>query len=291
VAEAPSALFDRGHVWIHELVDGDPVRFRMQRDGQLRFGDAIRPFGGDVPPAYAHVVRHVRERFDREALREAVDDVESVVFFGRAMHRRGVDYEWERTPSFLGTDVWSATTDDYLLPDRVEKIYRRLGLEPLDPLESEVRAADFDPGSYAFPQSAWYDGPAAGVLVRNKTGLRARLSNPAVGETPGSAAGTDRAGAGKSEAGVGGDETAAEAFARRYATTDRLASVARRLREEGRPVTFDALFERTVETVTRAQHHRLFGGQDDVDLRAFRSAVAARTRAYLADDERVPDRR
>jgi hypothetical protein len=257
----------------------------MRTDGRLRFGDAVRPFGDEAPPAYAHVVRYVRETFDREALREAVDDVESVVFFGRAMHRRGVDYEWERTPSFLGTDVWSAAADGYLLPDRVEKIYRRLGFEPLEPIESEVRAADFDPGSYAFPRSAWYDGPVAGVVVRNKTGARARLLNPAVGGTPGEPSGVDDAGIGADDAGAEDDETAAEAFARRYATSDRLAAVARRLREEGRPVTFDALFERTVETITRAQHHRLFGGEQELDRRAFRSAVAARTRAYLAERE------
>jgi hypothetical protein len=202
------------------------------------------------------------------------------------MHKRSVDYDWDRVPNFLGSDVWSATAESYLLPDAVEKIYRRLGLESLTVVEAERRAADFDPDSYAFPPSAWDAGPVAGVLLRNKTGLRARLDNPAVGDEantrrePFDAAtvtdGTDEH-AGSDAASV------AETLARRHATDERFAAVADRLRAEGRPVTFDTLYERTVETIARAQHDRLFGGREDVEMRAFRSTVAALTRAYLAD--------
>jgi hypothetical protein len=270
-AEAPAALFERGHLWLHELVDGAPLRFQARADGRLRFGDGVRVFGDDVPPAYDHAVRHVRESFDREALRRAVDDVESVVFFGRAMHRRGVDYDWDATPNFLGVDVWS--DGQYRQPDRVEKIYARLGLEPLNTVRAEVRAVDFDPDpdAYAFPDSAWYDGPAAGVLLRNKTGLRSALSNPDVGD--------DRSG------GAQATDTVedAEAFAQRHVTTDRLDGAARRLRAEGRPVTFDALYERVVDSVTRAHHDRLFAGT--LDVRAFRSAAAEATSEYLVERE------
>lgn len=268
---APSPLFEEGHIWLHELVDGAPFRFQARSDGRLRFGDDVRTFGDDVPPEYDHVVRYVRETFDRGALRDAVDDVESVVFFGYAMHRRGVDYDWTRTPSFLGSDVWSGESSQYLLPDAVGKIYERLGLAALPQVQAEVRAADFDPGSYELPPSAWYDGPVAGVLVRNKTGLRARIENPAVDDGADAGTGTDEA-----------DPIAdAEAFARRQATTERFSRVADRLRSEGRPVTFDTLYQRTVEVISRAQHHRLFG--DGVDVRAFRSAVAERTGAYLGE--------
>jgi hypothetical protein len=279
VAEAPPALFERGHVWLHELVDGAPVRFQLRPDGRLRFGDDVRTFGESVPPAYQHVARHVRERFDRDALRAAVGDVGSVVFFGRAMHRRGVDYDWADTPPFLGSDVWSTTADAYLLPDRVEKSYRRLGLDPLPTVDAEVRAADFDPDAYEFPASAWYDGPVAGVLIRNKTGLRAALDNPVVGGAGGERGET-----------VHGDDSpdttpTPEAFAREHATTARFEATARRLRDEGRPVTFDALYERTVESIVRANHDRLFAGRSEarIDLRSFRSAVAERTQAYLAE--------
>jgi hypothetical protein len=229
-----------------------------------------------VPSEYEHAARHVRERFDRDALREAVDDVESVVFFGYAMHYCGTDYDWARTPPFLGSDVWSS---GYLLPDRVTKIYDRLGLDALDAVAAEVRAADFDPDGYAFPASAWYDGPVTGVLVRDKTGHRACLDNPEVGEDAGaetSSRETDHA--------TADDAGNPEAFARRHATPDRFDAVVETLRREGRPVTFDALYERTVELLARAHHDRLFE-RGDLDARAVRSEVAALARAYLADRE------
>ncbi|WP_380678281.1 hypothetical protein [Salinigranum sp. GCM10025319] len=276
VDEAPAALFDGGHVWLHELVDGAPVRFQVQEDGRLRFGDAVRVFD-DVPSGYEHVARHVRERFDRDALREATDDVESVVFFGFAMHYCGTDYDWVRTPPFLGSDVWSGS--GYLLPDRVEKIYDRLGLDALDTVAAEVRAVDFDPDGYAFPASAWYDGPVAGVLVRDKTDHRARLDNPEVGENTDSATTSAREAVDERD-----DVDDPETFARRHVTPDRFDAVADSLRREGRPVTFDALYERTVELLARAHHDRLFG-RGNPDVRAVRSEVAALTRAYLDDRE------
>lgn len=263
-ADASSELFERGHLWLHERVDGAPLRFQAQADGRLRFGDSVRVFGSDPPPAYAHAVRHVRESFDLGALAEAVDDVESVVFFGRAMHRRGIDYDWDATPNLFGVDIWSEAGAHYLQPDRVEKIYTRLGLDAINTIRAEVRAVDFDPTSYTFPDSAWYDGPCAGVLVRNKTGLRCALDNPDVGDEPSR----------------GAADTDAETFAQRHVTVDRFDAVARRLRSEGQPVTFDTLYERVLERVARAHHDRLFEG--GLDVRAFRSAVAEATSAYLA---------
>lgn len=268
-ADAPPELFERGHLWLHERVDGAPLRFQAQRDGRLRFGDDVRVFGDDSPLAYDHAVRHVRERFDRGALSAAVSDVESVVFFGRAMHRCGVDYDWDAVPNVIGVDIWSEERG-YLQPDRVEKIYSQLGLTPLNTVQAEVRAADFAPERYAFPDSAWYDGPCAGVLVRNKTGLRCALSNPAV----------DDAAVEETEADTEGDVDA-EALARQQVTTARLDALARGLRDEGRPVTFDTLYSRVVERVARAHHDQLFAG--DIDVRAFRSAAAEATSAYLGD--------
>jgi hypothetical protein len=49
-------------------------------------------------------------------------------------------------------------------------------------------------------------------------------------------------------------------------------------------VTFDTLYERTVESIVREHHDRLFGGRD-ADVRAVRSVVAERIGSYLADGE------
>lgn len=266
VAEAPAALFESGHLWIQELVDGSHVRFQLRESGLVRFGDRNRVYDpDDSPEPYRHAIRHVRRNLDREALRSAVDDVESVVFFGEAMHRRGVDYDWERTPSVLGFDVWSDRKGRFLPPDAVERIFSSLGLRSVNAVSKEVRATDFEPESYEIPPSAWYDGPAAGVVVRNKTGLRAKIRNPRFD-------GTDD---------VAPGDASATALADEYATRSRFEAVAAELEAAGRAVTFEAVYERALDDIYRAGHRRLFCEDVDVDVRAFRSEVAERVDRFV----------
>lgn len=269
-AEDAAALFDGGHLWVQELLDGAHLRFRMEPSGALRFGDRERVFrNGDVPPAYEHAVRYVREALDREALRAAVDDVGSVVFFAEAMHEQSVPYDWHRTPSVLGFDVWDEDAGRFLPPDAVERIYERLGLEPVNTFEKEVRAADFQPASATFPQSAWRDGPAAGLFLRNKTGGRATLPNPAVDLDADPEPLTGSA-----------DELAA-----RFADDERLRRVAEVVETREGAVSFESLFDRAFESILREAHARLEHGQTTVDAGEFRSAVAARCRAWLTEKE------
>jgi hypothetical protein len=264
-------VFGGGHLWVQELLDGGHLRFRMAPSGALRFGDRDRTFrDGEVPLAYEHAVRHVREELDRGALREALEDPSSVVFFAEAIHRRAVDYDWHRTPSVLGFDVWDDDAGRFLPPDAVERVYGRLGLEPVDTFRKEVRAADFDADQDAIPASAWRDGPAAGLFLRSKTGERATLRNPAV----------------DLEDDPEPLEGSAEELAGRYVTDERLRRVAADLEARDVGVGFDALFDRVYLLVLRAIHGRLTHGRTTVEVSEFRSAVAARTREWLADHDR-----
>ena len=252
-------------------MDGANIRFQLQQSGLIRFGDRSRVYDDPdaVPDPYHHAVRHVRENLDRDALRRAVDDVDAYVFFGEAMHHHTIDYDWERTPSFLGFDVWSTADDRFLSPDVVEGIYERLGLQSVNAVERERRAAEFDPTSYEVPQSAWYNGPAEGVVIRNKRGGRAKLLHPDFREV---------------------DETIpvdadASTLAHRYATRQRFRKLAAKLEDHERAVTVEMLYERTLEDIVREEHKRLYHGSDLVDMQAFRSEVAALTRAFLGHSD------
>lgn len=263
VSAAPAGLLDGGHLWIQELLVGGPFRFQLQSSGRIRVGDDEAEYDPeDVPPQYRHVVRHVRESCDWGALRSAVDDVESVVFYGQAMHQSGLDYDWARTPSFLGTDIWSDEKGAFLGVDTVEHIFERLGLTPVNTFAKEVRAVDFDPDSYTFPQSAWYDGPAAGVVVRNKRGTCGLLCNTEV--TVDAVDAVD-----PSEA-----RPTVDALTTETVTDRRVRQVVATLEQTGRPVTFEAVYERVLDDLFRELQPSRF---TDVDIRAFRSAVAART--------------
>lgn len=300
VDDVADEVLDRGHLWIQERIDGDPLRFRIRNDGLIRFGDDRTVFDPEaVPLRYRHAVRHVRERLDRDALREAVEDVASIVFFGRATQRRTIDYEWERTPSFLGCDVWVGTDGTgaerdgrFLPPDRVAQVYRRLGLEPVNAFEREVHVRDFHPGTFEVPDSKWYDGPAAGVVVRNKRGQRAVLPNSEfdsageheIGgkfETEG-----DHDPGDVSPAGTGWPaDVTPEDVAERYGTDDRFQRIAARVGERGETVTVEALAELALEGVAREAPRRVVEGRSAVDPRALRSALATRATRFLDGGE------
>lgn len=253
--DAPPELFEQGHLWLQEWVVGAPLRFRVTDTG-LVFGDDERTFEPwDEPPGYGFAVREVRERFDEDAFRAAVDDPDAYTFFGVATRHEGVVYDWGRLPGFLGVDVY-APDRGFRTPDVSEQGFERLGLTPVNAVEKELPTRDFHPNRYAFPASAWYDGPAAGVLVRNKRGGRAVLSNPAV----------DRSDPPTLDA---------EALVAEHATAGRIARISDDLGEQA---TVDSVLDRLVETLVR-EHYAALG--DRVDAAGIRSAAAERVARQL----------
>lgn len=266
VENAPDEMFESGHLWLLEKIDGAHFRFQLQESGVIRFGDRNRVYDNpdDIPEPYSHAVRYVRERLDRDALRDAVDDVESVVFFGEATHRHTIEYDWDRLPSFLGFDVFSTESKAFRPPGAVQAIFERLGLDPVNAIERELHTRDFNPESYTVPDSEWYDGPAEGVVIRNKRGGRAKLLHPDIRGT-------------EQPVSV---EASAEELADAFVTDRRFERLDAELETRGEVATFETLFDRVFEDIVREEHERLEHGSSPV-LSEFRSAVAARTRAYL----------
>jgi hypothetical protein len=273
-----------GHLWLLELIDGTGLRFRMDESGLLRFGDPETTYAdpGAVPVALRPAVRRVRERFDREAFRDAVDDPEDVVFFGVATHHRGTDYDWDRLPPFLGTDVWvgslaeaGARAGSFRPPDAAAAVFEGVGLDPVNAIEREVNARDFDPEAYAVPESAWRDGPAVGVVVRNKRGGRGKiLAEHAAVET------------GASEGVPDGDRSAPEhddasSIAATHATDDRIERVIAGIDRRGEAATVDAVADRVVEAIARETAVRFGGGAGSADPDRVRAAVIERARSAL----------
>jgi RNA ligase len=266
-ADDAPALFERGHLWIQEKIDGVGVRFQLQESGVIRVGDRERVYEPEeIPASLQHLIRHLRENLDREALRAAVGDVESVVFFGDATVKCSIGYEWERMPPFLGYDIWDGDDERFLPPDAVEKVYERLGLHPVNPLQKEVRAVDFDPDSYEIPRSNWYDGAAAGVVLRNKTDGRAELT----GQNAGAAADVEPV------------RLPADEAAKELTTDRRFRRVAADVEARNQGVTVDTLYDRVFEDIVREEYDRLFHDAAEFDEQAFRSELAALTAEFVA---------
>ncbi|MDZ5812448.1 hypothetical protein U4E84_13945 [Halorubrum sp. AD140] len=277
-SDAPDDLLE-GHLWLLELIDGTGLRFSMDESGLLRFGG---PETTDVdldavPLALRPAVRHVRGRFDREALRGAVAAPAAVTFLGVATHHRGTDYDWDRIPPFLGTDVWvgadgeetaGADTGDgaFRPPDAAAAIFEGVGLDPVNAVAREVNARDFDPDEYAVPTSAWRDGPAAGVVVRNKRGGRGRIGSQTDDGDDAVRAEHGCTGGGRAGAPADPDDLAAI-----HAGREGFERVVAALERRGEPATVEPLRVGDGDAA----------GVDAVDPARLRSAVVERARAFL----------
>lgn len=251
--DATPDLFESGHLWLQELVAGAPLRLQLAAEGTLTVADRTGPLD-DPPPSLRASVTHIERSLNRSALLAAADDPSSVVVYGVATRFEGVLYDWERLPPFLVTDVWSGERGEYLPPDVVERTAERLGLAPVNALQKEVDARHFDVADYDPPGSAWYDGPVAGVVVRNKTGDRAaRRTDP------------------------GGPDheplpTEPSALAAAVVTERRVQRAAERLASPG----FDGVFDAVLAAVAREEYARL---PEEFGDREHRSAVAERVGA------------
>jgi hypothetical protein len=266
VDDAPADCLESGHLWLQELIDGGQLRFQLRASGAIGFGDGRRPFGDETPRRYRHAVRHVRTALDREALRTALEDVETVTFVGVSTHRRAVPYDPARVPSVLGIDVWDDDRAEFLPPDETERVFEQLGLEAVNTFRRELRAADFDPTPAAVPDSAWYDGPAAGLVLRTKTGDVAALPNPAVDRDP-------------AYEPLEGD---ADAIVERLVPDALCRRVVDGLAADREP-TYEAVFDRVEDELWRCYHGQLAHHETAVDPGAISAAVGRRVGEWLAD--------
>lgn len=258
-----------GHIWIQELPTGGRFRFTVAPSGLVTFATADGTFdsAASVPVAFRRAAHQVAEQLDRDALQAATDSPSAITFCGIATRNEGVDYDWGAVPPFVGTDVWSGRKERYLSPDAATGVFDRLGLPTLPAIEKEQPAAHTDLTRFddptGFPPSAWRDGPAAGVLVRDKDGGRAAAWSVAPTDTASTA------------------EQSATELAATYATADRIATTVASVAGDGTAVTVDAIRDRLVADVAREAYAELFAdGVFVASLAAFESAVAERVQRH-----------
>jgi hypothetical protein len=255
-----------GNLWIQELVEGLHLRFSVGSGGYVTFADRERDLDEPPPLRYRAAVDHVRRGLDLERLL-AETDPGTHTFFGVATVRGTLPYDLARMPPFLGFDVWDGSQERWLAADTVARVFEGLGLDPVNTFERELPARHFYPDRWETPDSAWYDGPPAGVVVRDKHGNRARRYHPAL----------DPEGDGVER------HPEPAALAAEMVTSERIGRVATALGEgEGDYDAFDfeTLHGAVVASVFRETRWTL---EDGEAMRAFRSAAAERVQRWLAD--------
>lgn len=161
-------------VWVHEKVDGDEFRFKVECSGRLIFGNNKKFFNdSQIPDKYEHTTRFIRSEVNRNSLYELTNNIENLVFFGKSVYFNSINYDWEKTPSFMGHSIYSKDLDQFLPPDITEHSFERIELPFLNVIEKDTNISE----DFEFPKSKWYDGPSFGVVLL-KNGKRFSLDNP-----------------------------------------------------------------------------------------------------------------
>jgi hypothetical protein len=225
-----------------------------------------------LPTPYRRGAHLVREQIDRAALQAATGDLTEITFFGIATRYEGIAYDWQTLPAFLGVDVWAATQERYLPPDAATSVFRRLDLPTLPAIVKEQPADHTDLSRFTEnadpPASVWADGPAAGVLLRDKTGSRCETWIDSRMETTSDPEPARAA------------EVAAE-----YVTESRISRTITRLDAAGESPTVATIKDRIVTDVTREHYADLY--RDDasvVSMETFASLVAERVQRFRAEE-------
>lgn len=239
-------FLEDGHGWLFEAVRGEPFRFAIDETGMLHFGTRRQCGPGkELPPRFWRSATEIRDDINRDVLQSALGKDDDVTFIGIATCFAGIPYDWAGMPPFLGTTIWSSRADGWLPPDRTEQIFEAIGVRPLPPLDRELRLRDFSVPKTP-PASAWYNGPAAGLLLRKKPDEWTRISFE-----------------GGSSPDVAGDPlgTSPEAIAA-HPMIEAL--------DPGSTASIDDRAEIVVAEAYRRYHHRI-----GIEPDAFRSAVAS----------------
>lgn len=259
--EKTTDVLDGGHLWLQEFVTGPVLGFSMDESGMLTFGMDGDPLDS-VPPSLLRSVDHVRERIDRDRLRNGVDDVSEFVFYGIATRYEGVDYDWNALPAFLGLDIWAAPESRFVAADVSERVFDSIGLSHVPAFRKEVPTREFDPDSYEPPESHWRDGSAVGVIVRNKGGGRALIVDSSVGSATVSRLDLETA--------VG------------EGVSHRLRSVVGHLNGTVKSLDVDAITERLFQRIAREEFEAI-RPQLETDPDTVRSSIGSAVRREMRD--------
>jgi len=225
-------------VFVQEKLDGANFRFMLRKhldesyeeDRDLVFGsrnvvwkneDDVAGAFTDHPETGVGALEYVRENVEIPAL-NAVDriDDDGIVVYGEAMHPHTLEYDWNQVPRVVVYDIWKRGDQSYVAPDTLKATCRSIGL-PWAPYHDEVPATEY--GSVSVPQSAFRDGKAEGVVLKNpESNVRAKLVTEAFKEKHGgpSPSSTNHV-------------TDTDVFVDRYITDARIEKCAHKLVDQG----------------------------------------------------------
>lgn len=169
---------EEGDIVVQEKLDGANFRFTRQGD-DIIFGSKNAEFideeGKPLPVEecnhqFQHAVEYVLDKVDADDLPR-----DCPVYFGEAMHKHTMSYDWESIPDFIGFNIYWEDDDRFAYPELAVGMFRDIGLASV-PVSEKLTADEFYENYVTsegidrealIPEKEYGEGRAEGVVLVN----------------------------------------------------------------------------------------------------------------------------
>lgn len=157
---------------ITEKMDGGNFRFII-RDGKIIFGSRTQQLTSDegedtnIQKNFLRCVNFLREQIWSKVDVSEFKKYEKCIFFGEAMIKHTMDYDWDKIPPFLGFDIYDKENERYLNIKDSISIFDSLGLEMV-PIIKTISAGEIkEMNEDMIPVSKYTPHKAEGIVLKN----------------------------------------------------------------------------------------------------------------------------
>ena len=131
---------------IQEKVDGSNFRFKITDDDKIVMGSRSVQLTSDtgefcnIEKPFRPVCLYIKEKVEpnisklRKLLTGIDVDLKDLVFFGEAMIKHRIQYDWDSIPKFLGFDVYNEDMERFFSAPYRKELFWALGLESVKSL-------------------------------------------------------------------------------------------------------------------------------------------------------------
>lgn len=269
------------HITVQEKLDGANFRFTLEQnldeeyhteDRELVFGSRNVEYKNerDTDDTFQHAIDYVRENVDIPRLEYLQANCGELTVFGEAMHSHTIDYDWVNTPSFIGYSIHSKT-NGFIDALRSIKFIDFIGLPT-----TRIHPVDVVMDGFDCPESAFYDGPAEGVVVKNdETGQVAKVRSKEFKEMHGASHGKTPEEYEPADSVV---------LAHQFATEARILKMIHKYNDRGVDVNMSVmedLWRDVFDDIIEEEYDTIFLGDHTINTKDFRSEVASNTATVL----------
>ena len=211
-----------GTITIEEKLDGSNFRW-MLNDDKWWFGSRNTRLGNEnnkIGGMFEKAVNYIKT-LQKDTMKDIIKTYGNLVMYGENMVPHTIkDYYWDRMPPVVGFDIFSIKDDRFFDNKTKREIFDKLGVDVV-PLIYEGGADGAD-DYITIPKSAWRDGNAEGIVIKNyKMQMFAKVVDVRFTEENRKVFGSYKIG---------------DPITDKYATNYRIEKIILKLRDEGHPL-------------------------------------------------------